>query len=338
MKAAVLIDPHNMVVEEVPKPVAGNGEVVLRVGCCGICGTDLEMFRIGSYTPRAILGHECSGVIEEIGPGVAGWTVGDRVVVDDVFPCGRCEFCLGGRERLCRNVATLGGQWSGAFAEYTKVPAGALFRLPNSVSLEEGALVQVLAVGHHVVSRADVHPHAKTLVYGAGPIGLSVLAALRMAGFRNVAVVAKHDRGKQGAEALSASAILASSSQDIMSETESIFSSAPQLIIECVGKPATVLQSLQMVEKEGTVVVVGNCFEEISLQPITWILKEITIKGSDGATKDGFQSALGWLAARKVEPSVFITRTTTLDDLPETMAEISARKQDIKVVVKFSTP
>jgi L-iditol 2-dehydrogenase len=85
MKAAVLIDPHNMVIEEVPEPVAGKDEVVLKVACCGICGTDLEMYKIGSYTPRAILGHECSGVIREVGSGVEGWAVGDHVVVDDVF-------------------------------------------------------------------------------------------------------------------------------------------------------------------------------------------------------------------------------------------------------------
>ena len=245
------------------------------------------------------------------------------------------DFCRGGRERLCPNVATLGSQWPGAYAEYTKVPATSLFRLPDTVSLEAGALVQVLAVGHHVVSRASAQPDAKTLVIGAGPIGLSVLVALRMAGIHDVAVVAKHPLGKKAAEALGASAVIDFASQDIPSEFESIFSSPPQLVIECAGTPETVLQSLQMVEKEGTVVVVGNCFEEISLHPITWILKEITIKGSDGATKGGFQAALTWLAEGKVDPSIFLTRIITLDDLPQTMENMSARKEDIKVAVRF---
>jgi len=335
MKAAVLLDPHNMVIENVPKPVVGEGEVVLKVGCCGICGTDLAMFRIGSYTPRAILGHECSGVIEEIGAGVEGWAVGDRLVVDDVFPCGACDFCSRGRERLCPNVTTLGSQWPGAYAEYTKVPEHSLFKLPDNVSLEAGALVQVLAVGHHVVARASVQPEAKALIIGAGPIGLSVLVALKMAGFQDVAVVAKHPSGKKAAEELGAAAVIDSASQDIPSEFESIFTSSPQLVIECAGKPETVLQSLQMVEKEGTVVVVGNCFEEISLHPITWILKEINIKGSDGATKEGFRAALGWLAEGKVDASVFLTRIITLDELPSAMDELSAHKDDIKVAIKF---
>jgi (R,R)-butanediol dehydrogenase/meso-butanediol dehydrogenase/diacetyl reductase len=335
MKAAVLVDPHNMVIDDIPEPVAGSGEVVLKVGCCGICGTDLQMYRIGSYTARAILGHECSGVIEVVGPGVEDWAVGDRVVVDDVFPCGTCDFCSRGRERLCQNVTTLGSQWPGAYAEYTKVPATSLFRLPDNVSMEAGALVQVLAVGHHVVERASVEPGAKTLVIGAGPIGLSVQVALKMAGFEDVAVVAKHPSGKKAAEALGASAVVDSASQDVLSEFESIFSSAPQLVIECAGKADTVLQSLQMVEKEGTVVIVGNCFEETSLLPITWVLKEINIKGSDGATKEGFRAALGWLAEEKVDPSIFLTRVITLDELPQTMEKISTHKDDIKVAVAF---
>ncbi len=92
---------------------------------------------------------------------------------------------------------------------------------------------------------------------------------------------------------------------------------------------------MEMVEKEGTVVIVGNCFEEISLIPITWILKEINIKGSDGATREGFRTALAWLAERKVDTSVFLTRIIELEDLPETMEALSKRKEDIKVAVRF---
>jgi threonine dehydrogenase-like Zn-dependent dehydrogenase len=335
MKAAVLVDPFNMVIEELPEPKAGEGEVVLKVESCGICGTDVELYKIGSYTPRAVLGHECCGVIKEVGPGVGGWAVGDRVVVDDVFTCGTCEFCRVGREKMCPNITTLGSQWPGAFAEYTKVPAQALFRLPENVSTEEGALVQILGVGYHVVQRASVPPDSKTLVIGAGPVGLSVLLALRMVGFEDIAVVAKHQAGKHAANALGASAVIDSATEDLLQDVTNVFSSAPQLVIECVGKPETVLQSLQIVEKEGTAVVVGNCFDEISLHPITWILKEINIKGSDGTTGEGFRAAIDWLARRKVDTSVFITRTIALEDLPQTMDALSKQKDDIKVVVSF---
>lgn len=335
MRASILLEPRKMVIEDVPAPVAGNGEVVLKVECCGICGTDLQMYRIGSYTPRAILGHECSGILQEIGDGVEGWAVGDRVVVDDVFTCGTCDYCQSGRDRMCRSVTTLGSQWPGAFAELTKAPSRSLFKLPAHVSMEAGSLVQILAVGYHIVSRASVGPDAKTLIVGAGPVGLSALAALKMAGFQDVAIVAKHPAGRKAAEVLGASFVLDSATQDAASEFESIFLSPPQLVIECVGKSKTVLQSLEMVEKGGTVVVAGNCFEEISLHPIMWILKEITIKGSDGTDHEGFKAAINWLAEGRVDASFFLTRTITLEDLPKTMESLADQKDDIKVTVRI---
>ncbi len=335
MKAAILLEPQMIVIEDVPAPVAGSGEVVLKVECCGICGTDLQMYRIGSYTPRAILGHECSGVVEAVGDGVEGWVVGDRVVVDDVFTCGACDYCRSGHERMCRHVTTLGSQWPGAFAEFTKVPSRSLFKLPAHVSMEAGSLAQILAVGHHIASRASAERDAKTLIIGAGPVGLSALAALKMANVRDVAIVAKHPAGRKAARALGASLVLDSVARDIASEFESIFMSPPQLVIECVGKSETILQSLEMVGKGGTVVVAGNCFEEISLHPITWVLKEITIKGSDGTDREGFVAAINWLADRRVDASALLTRAVALKDLPETMESLAARKDDIKVTVRM---
>ncbi|UCD57938.1 MAG: alcohol dehydrogenase catalytic domain-containing protein, partial [Candidatus Hydrogenedentota bacterium] len=188
MKAAVLIDPHRMAIDDVPQPAPGEGEVLLKVDSCGICGTDVEFYETGSYYPRTILGHECSATITEIGPGVEGWSIGDRVTVNDLFSCGQCGFCSRGLENLCSNTANLGIQWAGAFAEFTKVPSRSLFGLPEGVSMEAGALIPTLAVGYHVFKRADSGPDTKTLIIGAGPIGLSVLAALKTAGVRDVVV------------------------------------------------------------------------------------------------------------------------------------------------------
>jgi threonine dehydrogenase-like Zn-dependent dehydrogenase len=334
MKAAVLVDPHKMVIEDAPRPAAGEGEVLLKVDCCGICGTDVEFYETGSYNPNWILGHECSGVIAEIGSGVEGWAVGDRVVVNDLFSCGRCEFCRRGLESICSNAANLGIHWPGAFAEYTKVPSRALFGLPEDVSMEEGALAPTLAVGCHVFKRAAAGPDSKTLVVGAGPVGLSVLVALKAAGVKKVVVSDINPASKEAARSLGASAVVDPASEDLPSRLESFFSGPPELVFECVGKPGTILQSMETVDRGGTVVIVGNCFEEITLHPITWILKEINIKASQGTTGADFETAIGWIAERKVDSSVFITRTIALEDLPETMEGLTRQKKDIKIVVK----
>jgi threonine dehydrogenase-like Zn-dependent dehydrogenase len=335
MKAALLLDPHHMVIEDVPKPSPGEGEVLLRVDSCGICGTDMEFYETGSYNPRWTLGHECSGVIEELGAGVKGWSIGERVTVNDLFSCGVCEYCRRGLESICANAANLGIHWPGAFAEFTKAPARSLFRLPDGVSMDEGALIPTLAVGYHVFRRAPAEPDTRTLVIGAGPVGLSVLVALKSAGVKEVVVSEMNPVSKEAARTLGASAIIDPTSEDLPSRLESLFPSAPELVFECVGIPATILQSMEIVDRGGTIVIVGNCFEEITLHPITWILKEITIKASQGTASEDFETTIGWIARRRLDPSIFITRTITLDDLPQTMEGLTQQKKDVKIVVKM---
>jgi threonine dehydrogenase-like Zn-dependent dehydrogenase len=335
MKAAVLIDPHNMEIRDVPEPSPGEGEVLLKVDSCGICGTDMEFYEAGSYNPDWILGHECSGVIEEVGPGVEEWVAGDRVTVNDLFSCGKCEYCRRGLENLCAGFANLGIHWPGAFAEYTKVPARSLFRLPEDTSMEEGALIPTLAVGYHVFRRTPTEPDTKALVIGAGPVGLSVVFALKMAGVQDIVVSDMNPVSKDAALKLGATAVVDPSSEDLQSRLESLFSKPPEIVFECVGTPGTILQSMELVDKGGTAVIVGNCFEEITLHPITWILKEINIKASQATTNEDFETTIGWVAEHKVDPSIFITRTIALDELPETMESLTRHKKDIKIIARI---
>jgi (R,R)-butanediol dehydrogenase/meso-butanediol dehydrogenase/diacetyl reductase len=324
-----------MEIRDVPKPSPDKGEVLLKVDNCGICGTDIEFYEAGSYNPDWILGHECSGVVEEVGPGVEGWAPGDRVTVNDLFSCGACDYCRRGLESLCAGFANLGIHWPGAFAEYTKAPARSLFRLPDSISMEEGALIPTLAVGYHVFRREPARPNTKTLIVGAGPVGLGVLAALKMAGVREIVVADINPVSADAALKLGASAVVDPSSEDLQSRLESLLPAPPELVFECVGSPGTILQSMELVDKGGTVVIVGNCFEEITLHPITWILKEINIKASQGTASEDFEATVNWLAERRIDPSVFITRTITLDELPETMEGLTGHKKDFKIMVRI---
>ena len=335
MKAAVLIDAHNMEIRDVPKPSPGEGEVLLKVDSCGICGTDMEFYEAGSYNPDWILGHECSGVVEEVGSNVDGWAPGDRVTINDLFSCGQCKYCLRGLESLCASFANLGIHWPGAFAEYTKAPARSLFKLPDSISMEAGALIPTLAVGYHVFKRKAAHPDTKALIIGAGPVGLGVLAALKMAGVKEVVVSDMNPVSTDAALKLGASAVVDPSSEDLQSRLESLLSAPPELVFECVGTPETILQSMELVDKGGTTVIVGNCFEEITLHPITWILKEINIKASQGTASEDFETTIKWVAERRIDPSVFITRTIRLDELPEIMEGLTRHKKDIKIIVRI---
>jgi (R,R)-butanediol dehydrogenase/meso-butanediol dehydrogenase/diacetyl reductase len=257
------------------------------------------------------------------------------VTVNDLFSCGQCAYCRRGLESLCASFANLGIHWPGAFAEYTKAPERSVFKLPEAVSMEAGALIPTLAVGYHVFRRAPARPEAQALIIGAGPVGLSVLAALKIAGTEKVVVSDINPVSTKAALKLGASAVVNPSSEDLDSRIQDLFSAPPELVFECVGTPHTILQAMGVVDKGGTAVIVGNCFEEITLHPITWILKEINIKASQGTASEDFDTTIAWVAERKIDPSVFITRTITLDELPETMEGLTRHKKDIKIIVRL---
>ena len=166
-------------------------------------------------------------------------------------------------------------------------------------------------------------------------MGLSVLAALKTAGVEEVVASDMNPASRDAARSIGASAVVDPTEEDLSSRLESIFSGPPQLVFECVGVPGTILQSMELADRGGTVVIVGNCFEEITLHPITWILKEINIKASQGTSNSDFEAAIALIAERRVDTSVFMTRTIALEELPHVMEELTRRKKDIKIMVKI---
>ena len=185
MKAAVLEKIGEITIKEVEKPRPGPGEVLIKLEYVGICGSDVHYFehgRIGDFIVEEplILGHECSGVVEELGADVSGLKIGDRVVPEPGYACNKCEYCKSGRYNLCEKMTFMATPpVDGAFCEYIVYPADMTFRLPDNVSLMEGALIEPLAIGIYAAQRGKVFPGARVLVQGAGCIGLVTLLACR---------------------------------------------------------------------------------------------------------------------------------------------------------------
>jgi len=177
MKAAAFSRQNEMAVIDAPEPTAGAGQVVLKVHDCGICGSDLHACQYGMGMPAgSIMGHEFCGEIREIGTGVSGFKIGDRVAGLPFVFCGECERCTSGMEIHCHHLKGLGlGQLPGAYAEFVACPAGSLFKLPGNISSRDGALVEPLSVGLHAVKRSRLKAGMTVLVMGAGPIGLATL-------------------------------------------------------------------------------------------------------------------------------------------------------------------
>src|SRR5512139_2815615 len=175
MQAAVFRGAEEIEVAEVPQPELEGDEVLIRVAYCGICGSDLEAFQTGMYEPGMIIGHEFSGTIAALGSRVAGWQIGDRVVVSDVLACGECAPCRQGRLDACASLTMIGVTHDGGMAEYAKIAARALHHLANNITLQQGALVEPLSVALHGVRRSRLKAGDDVLIMGAGPIGLLTL-------------------------------------------------------------------------------------------------------------------------------------------------------------------
>ncbi len=193
MKALLLTKYRSLEIADLPVPLPGPDEVLIRVAACGICGSDVHGYdgSSGRRIPPLVMGHEAAGVVASLGAEVKNVFEGDRVTFDSTIYCGACAYCARGEVNLCDNRQVLGvscGDYrrAGAFAEFVLVPARIVYRLPDSLSFEEAAMLEAVSVAIHAVSLIPIAPDSSALVFGAGTIGLLALQALRAAGCSRV--------------------------------------------------------------------------------------------------------------------------------------------------------
>jgi (R,R)-butanediol dehydrogenase / meso-butanediol dehydrogenase / diacetyl reductase len=219
MKAAVYHGPNKLEVTDVPEPEPSAGTVKVKVGFNGICGTDLHEYFAGPIfiptephplTGRALpltIGHEFSGTVTDVGPGVTDFAAGDRVAIEPIYRCGRCAPCRAGNYNICQQIGFHGLMSDGGMAEYTVVPTNMLHRLPDNVSLELGALVEPMSVAYHAATLGDVGAGDTAVIFGAGPIGIGLWFALRGKGLESVFVVEPSATRRAAIEALGATTL-----------------------------------------------------------------------------------------------------------------------------------
>src|SRR3984957_19441621 len=192
MRAAVVGTGRDVRVVDIDRPAPTVGEVLIDVACCGICGSDLHMLSADLVPAGHVLGHEFTGVVAALGPGVTGWTAGDRVAVLPMLACGPCYTCRAGRPNLCEEQGIDLGPGigrPGGYAESVAVPAGMLRHLPDNVSDTHGALAEPLAGALHASRVSKAAPDDPVCVLGSGPIGVLTVAALVAGGYGRIAVV-----------------------------------------------------------------------------------------------------------------------------------------------------
>jgi len=333
MRAAVFkAAGQPLVIEQRPDPTPGAGEVVLKVGRCGICGTDLSMSDGSGQTfePNSIVGHEFAGEIVAVGPGVERLRVGDRIAAMPFTGCGKCAACLTGRPNFCAQFRGM----PGAFAEYTTTAERVAVKLPKSLSLADGALVEPLAVSLHGVALAGLRPGDRVLVIGAGPIGLGAIFWARSLGAGPIVATASSRQRESLAVQMGADAfVLPASANELPEAAIAALGGMPDVVVEAVGKPDMIGRAVNCVRPAGTVMVLGFCARPDSFVPAVAVWKEVRLLFGMTYSLGEFEHVARVLDRGHLEPRAMITDTIGLDALPGMLEALRHRTHQCKVMV-----
>lgn len=331
MRAAIVQGLHQpLAIATLPDPTPGEGELVVRVGRCGICGSDLHMTEDPAYGKGAgdVLGHEFAGEVVALGRGTEGVALGDLVSVIPLASCGHCASCLAGEPAWCAHFGLQGG----GYAEFAITRPNQCVKLPRSASLADGAIVEPLAVALHGVSMSGLKAGDDVLILGAGPIGLAVAFWARRLGARRVVLqdVAQHQQDR--ALGMGATGFVVDR-DDPVGAAERALGGKADIVFECVGLPGLIAQAVQQVKKRGTILLLGLCTAPDIFNSFAMLSKEVRLVTSAFFTRGEYEAALDALDSGAAEPRLLVTDTITLENVPETFEVLRHRTHQCKVLI-----
>lgn len=320
-------------IQDVPVPQLREGEVLVRVINAGICGTDVHIYHNRfTCTPPVILGHEFSGVVAELGPGVDAVAVGNRVVSENnPFACGTCPTCARGYPNICRHKRPIGIHSDGCFAEYVRLPAHLLHQIPPEISLEEAALMEPLAVAVHAVGhRSGVEQGDIVVVMGPGAIGLLTAQVARAEGAGQIIIAGTSgDTTTRFACAAELGFDVCNVDEEDLTERVGALSAGNRadLVIEASGARAAVQQGIELLRRGGRMAVVGlTGQDQIAVSWDRMVAKGLSAFFSFGSRQDDWRKGLDYLARGQVQTQPLITDRLRLEDWPEGFRRLESRE------------
>jgi (R,R)-butanediol dehydrogenase/meso-butanediol dehydrogenase/diacetyl reductase len=322
-------------VQDAPTPRAGQGELVFKVGACGICASDLHAAETNLCPPGVVFGHEYAGEVVEVGPGVSGWKVGDRMVSIPGSLCGTCAACAAGRFTECSNFIIQGfdPRMPGAYAEYCTCLAGMAMKIPATLSDQEAVLAEPMSVGLGTYKRAAVPLGASALIIGSGMIGLAVSKWARFFGVGNLGVsevvLARLERARK----MDFDVVIdAGHCENPVAEYERQTGCKPSVIFECVGRP--MIQKLIEIAPFGChLVLAGTGMQLEQFTVLSAAMKQLTMSFTFGFGSEDFPFAFRMMASRRINLEGLVTGTVSLDETPEMFARLQKPNDHCKVLV-----
>lgn len=347
MKAARWHGVKDIRVEDIPAPKPGPGDVGIKVAWTGICGSDLHEYLAGpifvpvdedhplSHDKAPItMGHEYCGTVTELGDGVTDLAIGDRVAIEPIFACGTCPACLEGKYNLCDSLGFVGlSGGHGGFATHSVVPARMVHKMPDDLSMEQGALVEPAAVALHAVRLSRIKAGDKAAVFGAGPIGLLVVEALRVAGASEIHVVEPSEVRRQKALDLGATSVIDPTESDAV-DTIRAATGGVNVAFEVTGVPQVLPQCIDATRHEGQVLIVSIWEKEASFQPNTAVLKERQLQGTI-AYRNVYPAVMALMTQGYFSADQLVTKRIALDDIvAEGFEALVSEKSHVKILVE----
>lgn len=331
MRAAVMQGLHKpLKVETLPDPTPQAGELVVKVGRCGICGSDLHMVEDAGYGKGAgdILGHEFAGEVVALGSGVAALKIGDLVSVSPLASCGECAACRAGDVAWCEKF----GLQDGGYAEYALTHPNQCVKLPQALSLADGAIVEPLAVALHGITLSGIKPGDRVLVLGAGPIGLAVAFWARRAGASSVVVQDIAEYQRERALKMGATAFVIDRDDPVGAAVRALGRPA-DIVFECVGIPGLIAQAVEQLRARGTIVLLGLCNKPDTFNSFAMLSKEVRLITSAFFTRGEYEMALDAIERGAAEPRALITETINLSQTPDIFESLKRRTHQCKVMI-----
>jgi propanol-preferring alcohol dehydrogenase len=341
MKAVRLIQPRRRLeLQELPVPELGPDDALVRVKAAGICHSDAH-YRAGKSRVEPLpltLGHEVAGVVEKVGYGVSNFKAGDRVCLHYLATCGKCDYCEQGNEQFCGTGKMIGKLRDGGYAEFILMPARSLFRLPDDIPFEQGAILMCSsATSMHALNKARLKAGETVAVFGVGGLGLSAIQLAKAFGAREVFAVDIKPSKLAMARELGATAIDTASVDAVRELRRLTQGRGVDVALELIGLPLTMRQSVQALAIKGRAALVGITDRTFEIAPYEEVLnKEAEIIGVSDHLASELPLLIEWLRQGKVKLSNVITRTIPLDAeaINETLDGLENFGDDGRVVIK----
>jgi len=338
MKAAVFVRKGEIEMRDLPKPEPAEGEVVIRVHACGVCGTDLHIFS-GELTegvvPPVVLGHEITGEIVAVGKGVTELSEGRTVAVDPVVSCGRCEFCQVGRKNLCKAPTIIGYSRNGGYAEYVAVPASHAIPLDPKAGIKGGILVETLACVLNGYERLGFEAGRSAMVIGAGAVGLLWNQLLKQSPSTLLIQSEPVEMRRRVAAELGADLVIDPSTESVTERVREVLPEGVDFIVDASGDPAAIEEGIALVRKGGTFMIFGITppASKVRIDSHEVYQREMRIIASK-MPPHKLNQAARLLESGRIAYDKIVTTIRGLDDLAEAIRLFAeGRDRQIKVAI-----